>query len=286
MKYMKTLSLLFVLTCLCLYSCQDSNADSDVEEWISLFNGKNLDGWSPKFNGQELGVNYNNRFSVEDGFLKVRYAEEDVFKEVFGHLFFKEKFSHYRLKAKYRFVGEQQENGPGWAYRNNGLMLHCQDPKTMLLDQKFPICLEMQLLGGDGTSERSNGNLCTPSSHVMMQEKLIVEHCINSSSKTYHGDDWVNVEAKVLGQNSFDHFVEGENVLSYSFPIVDAIDIDTNIFKANQVIEDGYISIQAETAPIDFASIELLNLCGCMDPKAKNYKTYYVKADNGTCVYK
>ena len=45
----------------------------------------------------------------------------------------------------------------------------------------------------------------------------------------------------------------------------------------------GFISIQAETAPIDFRKIELLNLQGCTDPKASNYKKYIVKSDPSMC---
>ena len=47
----------------------------------------------------------------------------------------------------------------------------------------------------------------------------------------------------------------------------------------------GYISIQAETAPIDFRKIELLNLEGCMDPKASNFKRYVVEPKAGACRY-
>jgi hypothetical protein len=47
----------------------------------------------------------------------------------------------------------------------------------------------------------------------------------------------------------------------------------------------GYISIQAETAPIDFRKIELVNLDGCSDPKATNYKSYIVKSNPSTCKY-
>ena len=40
----------------------------------------------------------------------------------------------------------RRKGGAGWAVRNNGLMLHSQDPKTMTLNQDFPISLEAQLL--------------------------------------------------------------------------------------------------------------------------------------------
>ncbi|XOV91386.1 MAG: DUF1080 domain-containing protein [Bacteroidota bacterium] len=119
-------------------------------EWRSIFNGKDLTGWTPKFVGYPLGENYKNTFRVEDGLLKVRYDKWEDFNEVFGHIFYEKELSKYRIRVEYRFVGDQVKEGPGWAYRNNGIMLHCQDPKTMSIDQDFPVSIEGQLLGGNG----------------------------------------------------------------------------------------------------------------------------------------
>ena len=87
------------------------------------------------------------------------------------------------IAAEYRFVGEQVQGGPAWAMRNNGLMLHAPDPKTMLKDQDFPISIEVQLLGGLGDGKpRTTANLCTPGTNVVMSGKLVTAHCINSTS--------------------------------------------------------------------------------------------------------
>ena len=171
--------------------------------------------------------------------------------------------------------------------RNNGLMLHSPHPKTMLKDQDFPISIEFQLLGGlsDG-KPRSTANLCTPGSNVVMDGKLHTQHCTNSTSKTYDGDQWVRVEAEVHGDELVRHFVEGVKVLEYTkpqmgggavAPVDPAVKIDGTPMTA------GYISIQAETAPADFRKIEILNLEGCMDPKASNYKSYFVKSNPQAC---
>ena len=79
----------------------------DKSEWIQLFNGKDLDGWTPKFTHHDLGENFHNTFRVEDGLLKVRYDNWPSFNDEFGHLFYKDPFSYYVLAAEYRFVGEQ-----------------------------------------------------------------------------------------------------------------------------------------------------------------------------------
>jgi len=138
-------STLLVSFLLCL-ACGEEPAAPEQEEWIAMFNGANYKDWTPKFAGYELGVNHKNRFVYTDSLLRVRYAKTDTFNGNFGHLYYKQKFSHYKLRATYRFVGEQMTNGPGWAFRNNGLMLHCQEPATLGLDQDFPRLFEIMVL--------------------------------------------------------------------------------------------------------------------------------------------
>jgi hypothetical protein len=269
-------------------SCSETPVDRNKEEWVALFNGTNYEDWTPKFKSYELGENHKNRFVYADSLLSVRYAETDSFVGNFGHLYYKKKFSHYKLRATYRFVGEQMTNGPEWAIRNNGLMLHCQDPESMGLNQDFPISLELQLLGGYDNQERTTANLCTPGTNVVKGDTLFTPHCIKSPSKTYPGDQWVTVEALVLGDSLVQHIMEGEVVLEFKKPTVGGGNVDgykESAFQEGKALSKGFISIQAETAPIDFKSIELLNLCGCMDKTAKNYKSYFVKNDAAACLY-
>ena len=81
------------------------------DEWIPLFNGKNLDGWTPKFAKHNLGENFNDTFRVEDGILRVAYDKYAKFDGEFGHLFYKDKFSHYVLRVEYRFVATKLRVG-------------------------------------------------------------------------------------------------------------------------------------------------------------------------------
>ncbi|MBO0330366.1 DUF1080 domain-containing protein [Muricauda sp. CAU 1631] len=286
---LKQLTLIASVLALVFFSnCTPEKSNSDKEEWVALFDGTNYQDWTPKFTGYPLGENYNGSFVFKDSLLSVRYQEKDTFNGTFGHLFYKKKFSYYKLKATYRFVGEQMSGGPEWAIRNNGLMLHCQDPKTMGVDQDFPISLELQLLGGDGVHDRTNGNLCTPGTNVVINDSLIVDHCISSTSKTYPGDGWVTIEALVLGDSIMQHILDNKVVLEYAKPTIGGGMVEgylESAYEEGKPVGEGYISIQAETAPIDFKSIELLDLCGCTDKKAKNYKSYYVKSDNSECIY-
>lgn len=234
-------------------------AQDKKDEWVPLFNGKNLDGWTPKITGYDLGVNHNDTFRVEDGLLRVKYDKYDTFGTKFGHLFHKEKFSHYVLRVEYRFVGDQCKGGPGWAFRNSGAMLHCQDPATMRKEQEFPVSIEGQLLGGNGKDPRTTGNVCSPGTNIVMNGKLITQHCNSSKSKTFHGDQWVTAEFEVNGGGKIRHFINGELVLEYEQPQLDQRDADAKklIKDKKLLLEEGYISLQAESHPIDFRKVEI-----------------------------
>lgn len=259
---------------------------ADTKEWVSLFNGKNLDGWIPKITGYPLGENYADTFRVEDGLLKVSYDKYPEFANKFGHLFHKQKYSHYIIAAEYRFVGDQVKGGPTWALRNNGLMLHSQAPETMGKDQDFPISIEVQLLGGAPTGERSTVNVCTPGTEIFRAGAMVRGHCTNSTSPTYRGDQWVRVEIEVRGSEHFKHTVEGQTVLEYDLPQIgggSVSNFDPSAKKDGMLLSEGYITIQGESHPTEFRKIELLNLSGCMDPKASNYKSYYVHRQDDRC---
>jgi hypothetical protein len=240
----------------------DEPKDKDAG-WVPLFNGKNLDGWTPKITGYELGDNHADTFRVEAGVLKVRYDKykDGQFGGKFGHLFYKDKFSHYRLRIEYRFVGEQCTGGPGWAVRNSGVMFHCQDPKSMRKDQDFPVSIEFQLLGGLGKGNRPTANMCSPGTHIVLDGKLFKTHCTNSKSKTYNGDVWVSAELEVHGSGTVKHYVEGQLVLEYEKPQLDDTDKDAReLLKARDgkvLLDEGYISLQAESHPCEFRKVEI-----------------------------
>jgi hypothetical protein len=262
---------------------------ADKKEWRQLFNGKTLDGWTPKISGYNLGENYANTFRAENGVLKAAYDKyEGPFNNRFGHLFYKEKFSHYIIAVEYRFAGEQAKGGPEWAFRNSGIMVHCQDPKTMTKDQDFPISIEVQLLGGKGSGERTTANLCTPGTNVVMDGNPITRHCINSQSQTYHGDQWVRVEVEVHGGETVKHIIDGKTVLSYGQPQIGGGNVnnhDPAVKQDGKILTEGWISLQGESHPVEFRKVELLNLSGCMDPKAKNFRSYYTHANKSECRY-
>ncbi|MEZ6126701.1 MAG: DUF1080 domain-containing protein [Planctomycetaceae bacterium] len=236
--------------------------DFPVGQWVSLFNGKDLTGWTPKIRYSDCGENFGNTFRVEDGLLKVRYDRYEEFGERFGHLFYAKEFSNYRFRVEYRFVDDQCKGGPGWAIRNSGIMVHGQKPETMDRDQDFPVSIEVQLLAGNGRDPRTTSNLCTPGTNVVMGGELKKQHCINSSSKTHHLDEWVTAEIEVRGNKVIRHFLDGETVLEYNEPQLDERDASAKklIHDGRLALSGGTISLQSESHPCEFRKVEIMVL--------------------------
>jgi hypothetical protein len=235
-----------------------SQPDSD---WVQLFNSKDLSGWDVKIAGYELGDNYNNTFRVENALLKASYDDYEGFHGEFGHLFYERELSHYILRVEYRFVGEQVPGGPDWAFRNSGAMLHSQSARSMGRDQEFPVSIEAQFLGGRGEGERTTMNLCTPGTHVEIDGELVTQHCVNASSRSYHGDQWVTVEMEVRGGELIRHLIDGETVIEYSHPVIGGEFVPGDYpLEEGAPVAKGYIALQAESHPIEFRKVELLDL--------------------------
>lgn len=233
------------------------------ENWISLFNGKDLNDWTVKIKGHPAGENYKNTFRAVAGVLQVNYDEYDTFGTSYGHIFYKKEFSNYKLRLQYRFIGAQVKGGQEWAYKNSGVMLHSQSPESMGLNQDFPVSVEVQLLGGLGAEERPTANVCTPGTHIVMNNELVTTHCIKSTSKTFHGNEWVNLEILVRNDSIITHKINGETVMAYAKPqIGGAIEIAGETWKSKEgnPLKKGFISLQSESHPVEFRNIELLEL--------------------------
>lgn len=299
------LSFVFLILPFVFQACQSSpkKQDPGTEIWESLFNGKDLSGWDIKISGFPLNENYKDTFVAEDSMIRIRYDAYETFDDAFGHMYYEQPFSYYKLRFDYRFTGEQLAGGASWNVRNSGIMLHSQSAASNETGQDFPVSIEMQLLGGLGDGERNTANVCTPGTAVEMNGTVNYDHCISSNSATYHGDQWVHAEAVVLGGDAMYFIVEADTVLQFQHPQVGGgfitdqdgqsdwesfgvvRDKEMWLSKSGEVLTSGYIALQAESHPIDFKNIEILNLCGCTDPKAKNYKSYYIKADPAACEY-
>ena len=231
--------------------------------WIAIFNGKNLDGWTVKIAGENLNDNYRNTYRVEDGLLKVSYDQYDKFDNRFGSLFYNKKFSHYWIRAEYRFVGSLVSGAPRWAYKNSGLQLHCQAPETMRKDQQFPVTVEFDIVGGWYLGSKPTGDVCQNGTHVLIDGQPLKGKCSKLSDITIRDDRWVTVWAEVEGAKRVRQMVNGAEVVEYTDLTLDEGDPDARRLLASgadKVLSSGYISVQSNGAPIEFRRIEVLPL--------------------------
>jgi len=285
----KYIILLIFVSCL-FPSYLVAQISSLKEDWKELFNGNDINNWIVKIHHYDAGVNYGNTFRVEDRMVKVRYDQyEGDFNDRFGHLYYKQPYSYFRFQVDYRFVGTLHPGAPSYTLMNSGVMFHSQDPRTMPKGQNWPISVEMQFLGGLGDGKpRPTGNMCSPGTEVVYLGDIYPGHCINSSSDTYDGDQWVRAELIVLGDSLVTHVINGDTVLEYTQPQIGGgvVERYDPAYKPDgKLLSEGFIALQSEGQPIDFRNIRLLNLEGCMDPKALNYKDYYIKSKSLDCKY-
>jgi len=226
--------------------------------WVSLFNGRDLDGWVPKFSGYPLGENVKNTFRVARGRLIISYDGYKHLDDLYGHLFYsRHQFSHYWIRVEYRFVGKQIPGAPTWAWRNNGVMLHAQPPETMTLQQRYPISFELRLMGGKWFHRTPpTGSLCLNETTVIYRGKRVSHAVIDSDAPSYAGDQWVLAEAEVQGGELVRYFINGRQVLEYSELQLEKPQPWSPTMARNQ----GFIAIQAESAPTEFRRIEVLTL--------------------------
>ena len=255
---------ILVLVIISFSRCGTKKASKNEAEWISLFNGKDLNDWIVKVHHHDVGENVGNTFRVEDGIIQVRYDQYDDFNDQFAHLYYKVPFSHFHLRLEYHFTGELQKGAPDYTMLNSGVMFHSQDPSTILKEQNWPISIEMQFLAGLGNgNSRPTGNMCSPGTDIVFQGKVYDGHCLDSSSKTFDKDEWVRAELIVLGDSLITHVINGDTVLQYSQPTMGGGVVqgyDSTLWQVGKPLRSGFIALQSEGQPIDFRNIELKNL--------------------------
>ncbi len=239
------------------------SAQAADDEWKSLFNGRDLNGWTIKIAKHPLGENFNDTFRVEDGILKVYYDKWDKFDRQFGHLYTNQAYSNYILRLEYRITGKAPEDSPPWAKLNSGVMIHSQSPLGMTLEQEFPASMEFQFLATGATAGKQTANVCTPGTNLVMNGKFTEDHILDSRSKLYPLDQWVSVEVEVHGNQEVIHRINGEEVLRYTHPQLDPKDESAQRLLAAGAplqLSFGHIALQAESQPIWFRNIKIKQL--------------------------
>lgn len=248
-----------LLPCFLVLLCCLPGARGD-EGWVELFNGRNLDGWTPKIAQHPVGENYGDTFRVEDGVIKVAYDKYGKFDQQFGHLYTNSAYSHYVLHVEYRLTGTVMPDAPSWTKCNSGVMLHSQSPLSMTREQLWPVSLEGQFLAAGTSAGRQTGNACTPGTDVEFQGRLTQDHIIEAKGKLPPLDEWVTFEAEVRGNDELVYRINGVEVLRYQHPQLDLRDADARRLAAAGVpmrLSFGHIALQAEGQPVWFRNVRL-----------------------------
>jgi hypothetical protein len=246
-------------------------------EWIQLFNGVDIDDWVPAVSGYESGQDPFNYFYVEDSILWVDYSEYtgSGMMGTLGNM--SREFSYFMVRAVYQFWGEQAAGGPDWAKQNNGILFHSQSMESVGVNDNYPpICMETQLLGEENNqnNDGTTANLCTIGATVVIDGVRANYWCQKATPRDIMGLEWVTVEVLVLADSVVKHIVMGDTVMTYT----------DMIYKHNgEPMQQGYIAIQAESAPTMFRKIEILDLVGCMDENSPSYRDYFFKHDASLC---
>lgn len=250
----------FLLSCSLSFGLLGCANTSGSDEWITLFNGKDLNDWTVKMHHYEAGDNYGNTFRVEDGLMKVRYDQYE-FTDEFGHIFYKTPFKNFHLTVDYRFSGEFEEGGPRHAVLNSGAMFHSQSAQSQKIEQNWPISVEMQYLADLGDGKRTTGNMCSPGTNIEYQGKVFSGHCLKSNKKALPKDQWVTAELIVEG-TKVTQLINGEIVLVYTNPTIDGNDqiVKDSVAEFKQdgkPLNSGYIGLQSEGQPIEFKNVRI-----------------------------
>jgi hypothetical protein len=236
-------------------------ADAPDEKWISLFNGRDLEGWTVKIAKHPIGENYADTFRVEDGVIKVAYDKYGKFDEQFGHLYSNLPYSHYVLRLEYRFTGTPMPDAPEWAGYNSGVMVHSQSPLTMTVPQLWPASMEFQFLTQKTKAGRQTGNVCTPGTNLEMNGKLELRHILEAHDSTLSpSDEWIAAEIEVHGNDEIIHRVNGVEVLRYQHPQLDPREDSAKrllALGAPLQLSSGHIALQAESQPVWFRNIRI-----------------------------
>ncbi len=231
------------------------------EKWQPIFDGRTLDGWTPKVTGHPSGDNFADTFSVRDGAIRVSYERYGPFNYQFGHLFYKVPFKAFRLRLKYRILAEAAKDAPPWGRSNSGVMFASQSPQSMALDQWYPASVEFQILGRNENDPKPTGSVCTPGTNVTIKGEKLKTHCATSSGPIVPNGTWVDLELDVLPDGQVAHIINGVEVLRYDHVELNLLDLTSEPLigaqKGNRTPMGGYIALQSEGHSIEFKDIAL-----------------------------
>jgi hypothetical protein len=259
-------AIIAAFACGCAATVATTEHQQPARKWQPLFDGRTLNGWTPKVVGYPAGEDPLQTFRVKDGVIYVSYDKYGGKMDGrWAHLFYKEPFKAFHLSLDYRFVGEEMLPLRPTPV-NSGVMFDSQSPESMALGQGYPIAVEGQLLGAyPAGPPRFNGSFCTMGTKIFGQDKDL-GHCVASSVAPASMGTWVHYELEVTADGHASESIDGKSTVS-----VDRVELDPSFtrFPIKNLIEaangrlqlnGGYIALQSEGHPIEFRNIRIMPL--------------------------
>ena len=198
---------------------------------ISLFNGKDLDGWHVDVPARDTNPNAINPFIIRDGLLVSLGTPQ-------GHLITNAVYQNYRIEVAYRFVGK-----PG----NCGLLVHASTPRALY--KMFPKSIEAQMM-----HENAGDFWC------------IVEDIKVKNMETRRGNkkDWGITEGKERRVKNLTDNSE-KPVGEWNTMVVECFKDKIKVWVNGDLVNDGFgctarkgqIALQAEGSEVAFRKIVL-----------------------------
>ncbi|MEQ9288480.1 MAG: DUF1080 domain-containing protein [Cyclobacteriaceae bacterium] len=200
-------------------------------ETISLFNGKNLDGWHVDVPEMDKKPNARNPFVVRGGML-VSLGTPG------GHLITDASYQDYRLDIEYRFAGE-----PG----NCGALVHASTPRALY--KMFPKSIEVQM-----KHENAGDFWC------------IVQDITTDNMLERRGprEEWGITEGK---KRRIMNLTDGSEkpVGQWNRMIIECLDDKIKVWVNGDLVNYGYdatasqgqIALQAEGSEVEFRKVNL-----------------------------
>lgn len=198
---------------------------------ISLFNGRNLDGWHVDVPEMDTNARAINPFIIRNGIL-VSLGRPN------GHLITNDVYQDYRLVVEYRFAGK-----PG----NCGVLVHASTPRALY--KMFPKSIETQMM-----HDNAGDFWC------------IVEDITVPDMEKRRGPkkDWGITEGK--GRRIVNLTDSSEKPLGeWNTMIVECVDRSIKVWVNGDMVNYGYnctankgnIALQAEGAEVEFRKVEI-----------------------------
>lgn len=260
---MKKVILVSLLLIFSITAFSQSKLQQGIKNKVTLFNGKNLDGWYKFVQNRGRDIDPKNVFTVQDGMIRISGEE-------WGGITSNEEFENYRLIVEFKWGGKtfapRLENA-----RDSGILLHSigEDGAS---DGIWMHSIECQLIEG-GTGDfivvgdgSKNFSITSPVASVKQGSSYIFQPggelaTINGGRINWYGRDpgWKDVidfrgsqdvEKPVGEWNKVECVVEGDEITIYLNGKL--------VNHATQVKPSrGRIQIQSEGAEVFFRKVEL-----------------------------